>query len=113
MPSVGSSRISNLGRSTSARERQLLLLIYGQFAAALLSQRIERWKQIEHHLGDDVRFVALTAARQQGDQQVILNAHLREDMAALRHIADPHARALFGRLQQQIARRRAIFLPGH
>jgi hypothetical protein len=87
MPSVGSSSSSSLGRVISARAMaQLLLLAARQVAAAAVAHVLEHREQ----LVDVIRNPLCSDARQAGKAglQVLRHRQQREDVAALRHIAD-------------------------
>ena len=94
MPSVGSSRISSLGPTASARrDGQLLLLAAGEVAAAAVHHLLEHREQLEERRRDR-RAAGLGG---QAHAQVFLDREAREDLAALRHVADAGADALVRR----------------
>ena len=84
MPSVGSSRMS-------AADGQLLLLAAGEIAAAPSEHVVENRKETENLVVDRA-----LVARQAGESglQVLLDRQQRENLAPLRHIAEPEPGAL-------------------
>ena len=91
MPSVGSSRIEQLGRrGQRARDGELLLLAAGEVAAAPLQHRLEHREQLEDCAGH----AASPAGWRPGPSQVLLHREAREDLAPLRHVADAGSHAL-------------------
>ncbi len=92
MPSVGSSSHEQPGvHHEAARDREHLLLAPGEGAARLLHALLQARKAREH-----VVLAARVGLAGQADAQVLEHREVREDAAALRHVADSEARHLPG-----------------
>ena len=87
MPSVGSSRMSSLGLvSSDAGDGELLLLAAGEHAALAFQEFLDDGEQGEDPV--DWSAVRLDALGAGADEEVFLDGEVREDLAALGHIAE-------------------------
>ena len=91
-----------------AADRQLLLLAAGEIAAAPVEHLLEHGEQVEDLRRNRTGAVLPDA---EADAQVLLDGQLREDLAALRHVADAEARARLGGQPGQARCRRTSISP--
>ena len=98
-------------RGQRAGDGQLLLLATGQVAAAPVDHLLEHREQLEQ-LGRHRRAAGLVG---QAHAQVLVHRQAAEDLAPLRHVAQPQAHALVaGELVQRLAvQRDAAGADGH
>ena len=75
----------------AARERQQLLLAARQRAAGPLEQRLEARKFLEHFVNDLLLAAVLLGA---AHAQIVVDREAGENLAPLRHIAEPQPRTL-------------------